>query len=143
MSTTKTVTPFSRMLRPNPTAGEKRVFTGVVAHCQLMLESTGAVLDVVLPPDTSPLMVGRATSNMEQKIHVNLAPFNGTDLGVSRSHAHIERSGSRVFLRDLGSTNGTFINGDRLKPMHVYEIRHGDELQFGRLGAKMYVKSQP
>ena len=46
------------------------------------------------------------------------------DLEVSRHHARLRRSGQGWLLEDLGSTNGTYINGGRLTASHV--LRHGD-----------------
>ncbi len=37
-------------------------------------------------------------------------------VGVSRKHVVITREGENIFITDLGSTNGTFINEERLKP---------------------------
>ncbi len=53
------------------------------------------------------------------------------DDSISRKHAEVERNprGS-VMLRDLGSANGTFLNGERLGPEPV-EIAPGDVIQFG------------
>ncbi len=48
---------------------------------------------------------------------------------VSRRHAQIERSGPRVVVRDLGSTNGTTVNG--VKITGEAELRPGDTVQFG------------
>ena len=48
---------------------------------------------------------------------------------VSRRHAQIERSGPRVVVRDLGSTNGTTVNG--VKITGDVELRPGDTVQFG------------
>lgn len=48
---------------------------------------------------------------------------------VSRRHAQIERSGPRVVVRDLGSTNGTAVNG--VKITGDTELRPGDTVQFG------------
>ena len=48
---------------------------------------------------------------------------------VSRSHARLERRGAVYFVQDLGSTNFTRVNGDRVAEV---ELRHGDELRFGR-----------
>jgi anti-anti-sigma factor len=50
---------------------------------------------------------------------------------VSRSHAAIERRGSRLFLRDLASTNGTLLNGQALRDREA-EIRDGDRIQIGK-----------
>jgi anti-anti-sigma factor len=51
---------------------------------------------------------------------------------VSRRHACVERRGSRVLLRDLGSTNGTLLNG-RLLHRESREIHPGDRIQIGPL----------
>ncbi len=48
---------------------------------------------------------------------------------VSREHACLLRQGWRVILEDLGSTNGTYLNGERVHaPM---ELRDGDRIQVG------------
>ena len=49
---------------------------------------------------------------------------------VSRRHARIERRGEAWVVVDLGSTNFTRVNGERLR--RERELAHGDELQFGR-----------
>src|SRR5215471_3895017 len=37
------------------------------------------------------------------------------DEDISREHAHVVREGTRTFLEDLASTNGTFCNGARVQ----------------------------
>lgn len=60
-----------------------------------------------------------------------------TDLEVSRRHSIIEVFGrDMVFLRDLGSTNGTYHNGRRVK---VARIRAGDTVGVGRSVLKLQV----
>lgn len=46
---------------------------------------------------------------------------------VSRNHARIRRSGGRHILEDLGSKNGTFVNGQELT--EPYPLQDGDEIQ--------------
>ena len=46
---------------------------------------------------------------------------------VSRNHARIRRSGGRHILEDLGSKNGTFVNGQEMT--EPYPLRDGDEIQ--------------
>ena len=51
------------------------------------------------------------------------------DVTVSRRHAHVERTGDAVVLRDLGSLNGTYVNQERIEEA---VLSHGDEVQIGR-----------
>jgi tetratricopeptide (TPR) repeat protein len=53
---------------------------------------------------------------------------------VSRSHAELIRVGANYLLRDLGSTNGSFINGDRVTERMLND---GDTLRFGAGGPEM------
>ncbi|CAI2176325.1 12346_t:CDS:2 [Funneliformis geosporum] len=54
---------------------------------------------------------------------------------LSRNHAEVNYHNNQVFIKDLKSSNGTFINGKRLsaegKESNPIELRHGDELEFG------------
>jgi DNA-binding CsgD family transcriptional regulator len=70
--------------------------------------------------------------------------------GVSRVHAAFERFGDAWCVRDLGSRNGTFVNGDRIIGEHI--LHSGDEVLLGRLrllfhgparGAKTAAIAQP
>ena len=51
------------------------------------------------------------------------------DTEISRSHAELIRKGDVYILRDLASSNGTFVNG---QPVVEQELVSGDQLQFGR-----------
>ena len=59
---------------------------------------------------------------------------------VSRNHARITREGSRYLLSDLGSTNGTFVNGQRISAQYPYLIGHDDIIGFGhRVGIVRFI----
>lgn len=52
------------------------------------------------------------------------------DSFVSQLHARVFRRDGQVFVEDLGSTNGTFLNGQKVSaPVAVHK---GDKIQFGR-----------
>jgi hypothetical protein len=52
------------------------------------------------------------------------------DSFVSSTHARIWRQGAQVMVQDLGSTNGTFVNGNRLTT--PAPLKPGDRLQVGK-----------
>ena len=52
---------------------------------------------------------------------------------VSRQHAEVHRSGATVVLVDLGSANGTRVNGRALDGPTT--LRDGDQLEFGKVEA--------
>lgn len=51
------------------------------------------------------------------------------DTEVSRNHAELVRRGDGYVVRDLGSSNGTFVNG---KAIQEHELVSGDQVQVGR-----------
>ena len=51
------------------------------------------------------------------------------DPGVSRHHAELRVEGQQVILVDLGSTNGTFVNG---QPVRRVELTDGTRVTLGR-----------
>jgi pSer/pThr/pTyr-binding forkhead associated (FHA) protein len=51
------------------------------------------------------------------------------DAEASRSHARLDAEGGVIFLRDLESRNGTFLNGRRIRS--AIEVREGDEIDVG------------
>lgn len=52
---------------------------------------------------------------------------------MSRMHAKFSRNGSKIYMTDLNSTNGTFKNGMRLEPNTSEIIEPGDEIRLGKL----------
>lgn len=60
--------------------------------------------------------------------------------GVSRRHADMFKQGVTVMVEDLGSINGTFINGNRLAPYMPEVIYDGDILQLSRLLIKVKIQ---
>lgn len=75
-------------------------------------------------PWNVPVSIGRAPTN-------DIAVYHPT---VSRTHAEICRTEDGLRLRDLGSANGTFVNGVAIKECFVFP---GDSLQLGRVGMRI------
>ena len=53
------------------------------------------------------------------------------DGAISRKHARLERHGDSCFIKDLGSLNGTSVNGENIGE-HERELKDGDEITVGR-----------
>lgn len=60
------------------------------------------------------------------------------DDGVSRHHAHLQREPRGWLLTDEGSTNGTYVNGQRLPPHEPYLLRAGDRIALGSAVLAVY-----
>ncbi len=64
---------------------------------------------------------------------VDLGLDGGYDAGVSRRHAILGHKDGVYIVEDLGSSNGTFVNGQRLAPQVPTPLAGGDELKCGTL----------
>lgn len=64
---------------------------------------------------------------------VDLGLDGGYDAGVSRRHAILGYKNGAYTVEDLGSSNGTFVNGRRLDPQMPTPLAGGDELKCGTL----------
>jgi len=81
------------------------------------------------------LIIGRSTSSSAMAPDIDLDKKQGVDLGVSRLHMSVryDREHQAVLVSDLGSANGSFLNGQRLLAKEIRLLRHGDELRLGKL----------
>jgi pSer/pThr/pTyr-binding forkhead associated (FHA) protein len=57
------------------------------------------------------------------------------DVTVSRKHAEIHRREDGFFVRDVGSLNGTYVNGDSVEET---KLTSGDEVQVGRFKLEFF-----
>ena len=69
---------------------------------------------------------------------VNLNLYGGQDKGVSRVHAALRVDRGQLLLVDLGSTNGTRLNGVRLAAQQPVRVSNGDEIRLARLTMKIH-----
>jgi hypothetical protein len=97
---------------------------------------------VMLKPQDETTM-GRYDGTSPNVPTLDLTPFGAYEKGVSRMHAAIRRGEGSLNLVDLGSVNGTFLNGQRLIPNRPHIIRDGDEIKFGKLMCHVYFKALP
>jgi adenylate cyclase len=87
------------------------------------LQSTESTYGYSLP-ETASVVVGRSPTS----------DFPIIDPTISRRHAQILRQDEKILVRDLGSSNGTYVNGVRVESA---EIRAGDLVTFGKVGFRL------
>lgn len=82
-------------------------------------------------PDKGEVKIGRHDAITGTDPDIDLSSLD-IEHSLSRSHAQILRRGDKVFVGDeIGSANGTFVNGQRVEKGTPIEIEDGDELRFG------------
>ncbi len=96
----------------------------------LHLLDTGQVLPLSIRNEFT---MGRISEGQPIMPDIDLSPYQAYAAGVSRLHAVIKREGSRIIFMDLGSANGTYINGKRLPPNVEQVLNHGDVVALGKL----------
>jgi hypothetical protein len=84
-------------------------------------------------PLTKGVNIGRLDPAMACFPEVDLTNDDGLEKGVSRLHAKITKRGNEVFIEDLDSINGTFLNRHKLIPYLPQALKSGDELRLGKL----------
>lgn len=81
------------------------------------------------------LVIGRSAGNSAMVPDVDMAGIGGEEKGVSRLHLSLKyvKTDNAIQIFDLGSANGSYVNGQKLHPREVRILRNGDELRLGRL----------
>lgn len=92
---------------------------------------------------TGSLLLGRQQLGETQEPKLDLAEFDALEAGVSRQHARFELRDYSLYITDLDSTNGTYLNGLRILPWQPRVVRDGDEVRLGRLKLQILFMHTP
>jgi len=112
----------SQTIASGPTTENLR--TGQIA---LILPGQSVVLE-----GKSQYVLGREGLENEPP-DVNLSAYGGREKGVSRKHALLRVDRRQLLLIDLGSSNGTWLNGAQLTANQPIRLESGDEIRLGKL----------
>jgi hypothetical protein len=126
---TQKFTPNTKELREGMEAQNEIPEKGAAWISLHMLES-GQILPF---SEQAEFTMGRLSENQPIEPDLDLTPYKAFDNGVSRLHAVIRHTETGVMLVDLGSSNGSYINGIRILPHIEHPLRHGDILALGKL----------
>jgi len=113
-------------------------FDGGDAWGSLHLLDTGQVLPL---STRNEFTMGRISEGQPIMPDIDLSPYQAYAAGVSRLHGVIKRDGNHIIFIDLGSANGTYINGKRLTPNVEQVLNHGDIIALGKLKLQILVKN--
>ncbi len=99
----------------------------------LRVEIEGGPEPIVILPRQE-LIFGRRDPATGAMPDIDLTPYAGYRMGVSRRHAAIRSAEeNRLDVWDLGSSNGTYLNGMRLNPHRPYRLHDGDRIRLGQM----------
>ncbi|MBU4225940.1 MAG: FHA domain-containing protein [Chloroflexi bacterium] len=108
------------------------------ARITLHLVESGQILPLAERMEFS---LGRVSEGQPIMPDIDLTPYKAYDKGVSRLHAILRRvkcldkldNHNKIVIMDLGSSNGTYVNGNRLSPQVEHVLTHGDTIHLGKL----------
>lgn len=102
----------------------------------LRLEIDGSPTPILVYPKAE-TSLGRRDPAGGTMPEVDLTSYAAYRLGVSRRHALLRQSDHHLQLVDLGSSNGTTVNGVRLAPHQPRTLRDGDEVMLGKMSLRV------
>ena len=94
-------------------------------------------------PSESEILIGRLDPHRGIRPEVDLSRYDPA-ARVSRKHARIMVRGGQFLIEDLGSANGTFINGRiRLKAQELHALASGDLIKIGQTTLQFLIATLP
>jgi hypothetical protein len=79
------------------------------------------------------LKLGRFEPADRQENTLDLTPYGAADRGVSRFHAQIHIEDNILFITDMNSTNGTYVEGVKISPHTSTPVHKGNKIVLGLL----------
>ncbi len=110
----------------------------------LRMEIDGSPDPIIMRFEHHEMILGRRDPATGALPDVDLTPFAGYRMGVSRRHSLIRLTDKRFLeILDLGSANGTTVNGRRLEPHHPEMLHDGDRVKLGEITLMVRFQKSP
>jgi hypothetical protein len=111
------------------------------AHLQSWISLNMIESGQILPlADRTEFTLGRSAEGQPIVPDVDLSSHNAYANGVSRLHAVLKLIKEQIVIMDLGSSNGTYLNGSRLSPYVETPVAHGDVVYLGKLKIQVLIE---
>lgn len=104
---------------------------------RLRLEAIEETNHMVVAVQEGDMVMGRGDTVAAYAPEIDLAPFGAYRLGVSRRHVILRHKDEALFLVDLGSRNGTILNGVQIERDTPKILHHGDEIMMANLRVRV------
>jgi len=97
--------------------------------------------EVIDIPNQNEFTIGRFVEGQVITPDVDLNNYEAYDMGISRLHAtiRIDPAKRKAFVVDLGSANGSSVNGYEIPANSEVPLNHGDVLSLGKFNMKVIV----
>lgn len=126
---------------PVPPAAEPAVEatadTSISTVISLHLVESGQIVEL---SGRSEYTIGRVSDGQPILPDVDLSANEAYAQGVSRLHAALKIVNDRIAITDLGSSNGTRVNGQKIVPHVDYPLNHGDVIALGKLKIQLLLR---
>lgn len=99
------------------------------AKASIHIVRTGQILPLVGRDEYT---IGRVSEGQSILPDIDLTPYEAYSMGVSRLHATLKVNPDQITITDLGSSNGTRINSNKIPPNKEYILDHGDVITLGQ-----------
>lgn len=121
--------------RPNAVASGRKGTERFESYASVLLQffPSGMCYTLLL---NSPVVLGRGSAPNSNVL--DLSELGAHRHGVSRQHCLLWRHGKHLVVTDLNSVNGTYLNGELLRPHEEYLVADGDQLILGTLHATIF-----
>jgi len=111
--------------------------SAVDAVVSLYLVDSGQILHLA---GRTEFTLGRVVEGQPILPDVDLSPYEAYTQGVSRLHSCLKIINQRVGITDLGSSNGTRVNGQKILPHIDYPLNHGNMVALGKLKIQILIR---
>lgn len=120
------------------------------ADLQVTLKVMDSIDEIILS-GTGEYSLGRVSQDITQggsqdqktkRVDIDLTKFQAYEAGVSRRHALIIIKTQKSYVMDLGSTNGSRLNGAKIAAFQLSDLSDGDIITLGSLKISVAIRSQ-
>ncbi len=97
--------------------------------------------DIIQIANREEITLGRISEGQPIIPDIDLSAYSAYETGVSRLHASLKLKDEQIIIVDLGSANGTRVNGKKIPPNFPEPVNNGDVLTLGKLKIQVQVRN--